>query len=279
MVSSIWFANAGVINESLKYKYDEKGNITEILENGVLIVRYAYDSLSRLIREDNIKLNKTTTWQYDAGGNIINRFEYDYTQSKCLINKGYVKVPYTYSQTGIKDQLVSYNGQAFAYDLIGNPTTYKNQTLVWEKGRQLKSFGNLASYEYNANGIRTKKVVSNTTTQYFLDGTRILAQKDIIAVDGTTTTETLMQFIYGVDGIAGFILNGENYYYKKNLQGDIIGIFDNNRQIIAKYDYDSWGNFKIYALIDGIFVDLQEESTYTTNNNVYVALKNPFRYR
>ena len=86
--------------------------------------------------------------------------------------------------------------------------------------------------------------------------------------------------MYGFDGITGFILNGENYYYKKNLQGDIIGIFDNNRQIIAKYDYDSWGNFKISYLDNGIFVDITEENSYNYSiASLYVALKNPFRYR
>lgn len=67
-VSSIWFGDNDKYLDNLKYKYDEKGNITEVYENSFLQVRYKYDNLSRLIREDNKPLNKTTTWEYDAGG-------------------------------------------------------------------------------------------------------------------------------------------------------------------------------------------------------------------
>ena len=90
-----------------------------------------------------------------------------------------------------------------------------------------------------------------------------------------------MHFVYGLDGISGFTINNQNYYYKKNLQGDIIGIYDNNLNLIVKYDYDAWGEHKIYYLDNGNFVDFDLESTYTntSNTNLYIALKNPFRYR
>ena len=176
---------------------------------------------------------------------------------------------------------MEYKDEQFEYDAIGNPIIYRNYVLAWEKGRQLKSYGNIASYTYNASGIRTGKTVGTTTTQYFLDGTKILAQKDTVSASESTTTETLMQFIYGVDGILGFTLNNQNYYYKKNLQNDIIAIYDNNLQIIAKYDYDAWGNHKISYLEDGVFVDFTDTISYNegSNNNLYIALKNPFRYR
>ena len=279
-VSSIWYGDNEKYLDNLKYKYDEKGNITEIYENSLLVAKYKYDSLSRLVREDNKRFNKTTTWEYDAGGNITNRFEYEFTLNESLGEKTPTIIPYSYASTGIRDRLMAYNGESFVYDSIGNPTTYRNNMLVWEKGRQLKSFGNIASYEYNAQGIRTKKITSNTTTQYFLDGTKILAQKDIVSVSENATTETTMNFIYGIDGVIGFTLSGQNYYYKKNLQGDIIAIYDNNLQIIAKYDYDSWGNCKISYLENNVFVDFDKEKSYNTDNtSLYIALKNPFRYR
>ena len=37
----------------LRYAYDECGNIACIYENEALSVRYTYDKLNRLIREDN----------------------------------------------------------------------------------------------------------------------------------------------------------------------------------------------------------------------------------
>ena len=63
LVSKLKFARDGVQREMLRYKYDEKGNITEIRENNPLLARYKYDGLSRLIREDNKEFAKTTTFE------------------------------------------------------------------------------------------------------------------------------------------------------------------------------------------------------------------------
>ncbi|MDR3021712.1 MAG: hypothetical protein LBU60_03445 [Clostridiales bacterium] len=41
--------------------------------NGRLDRRYEYDSIGRLIREDNRAQNKTTVWEYDSSGNILSK--------------------------------------------------------------------------------------------------------------------------------------------------------------------------------------------------------------
>lgn len=40
----------------------------------------------------------------------------------------------------------------------------------------------------------------------------------------------------------GFNYNGEEYYYIKNVQNDIVAIADKNGDIVANYYYDAWGN-------------------------------------
>ncbi len=70
--------------------------------------------------------------------------------------------------------------------------------------------------------------------------------------------------------LIGFKYNDNIYYYIKNAQNDIIGILDNNYNIVAKYKYNSWGiNIKI---TDGIGNNVQ-------NNLNHIANINPFRYR
>ena len=182
---------------------------------------------------------------------------------------------------------MAYNGQTFTYDTLGNPTTYKGVNLTWSRGRQLVSYGDKASYTYNVSGIRTSKQVGNTTTNYFLDGTRILAQVDTVTGVDDTTVTTTTEYIYGADGITGFVLEGIPYYYKKNLQGDIIAILDKDLQIVTKYAYDAWGNCKTFYLNNGNFVDIDSTISYTESNAEnaesvdyrYIAIKNPFRYR
>lgn len=165
--------------------------------------------------------------------------EYNYTTVATNNLSGGTIIPYTYPTAGWKDQLLSYNGQSIVYDVLGNPLTYLNNNLSWSHGRQLDSFNDI-TYKYNADGVRTSKTVNGVTTQYFLDGTKILAQNN----------GNMLVFHYGSEGVIGFTYQGiGEYYYKKNIFGDVIGIIDNNRQEIVKYTYDNI-IFKNFAVSD-----------------------------
>lgn len=123
LIASEWFGKNGIVKDSLKYSYDINGNIIKVFENGELIVSYEYDSLSRLTRENNKKLGKTTTFEYDAGGNIIRKLEYAYTTTVTDNLSGGTIKPYNYPMTGWKDQLVSYNNESIVYDEFENLLT------------------------------------------------------------------------------------------------------------------------------------------------------------
>lgn len=83
MPSCVYFGgkNNGkyVIRDNVKYEYDRNGNICKIFENGALAVRYEYDSIDRLTREDNKKLGITTLFAYDNCGNIISKRQTAFT--------------------------------------------------------------------------------------------------------------------------------------------------------------------------------------------------------
>ena len=283
LVSKINFATNGVINDNLSYKYDEKGNITEVRQYNKLVARYKYDALSRIIREDNSIFETTTTFEYDAGGNITCKKVYAFTIADNLdFEEGLQVIPYAYPISGWRDQLLSYNGESFKYDNLGNPTTYRNKELEWSHGRQLDKFADIAEFTYNANGIRTSKKANGFTTNYYLNGNKIVRQHDSL---------NALDFYYGSEGITGFhiisknidssIILDQNYYYKKNLQGDIIGIIDSNGEEIVKYLYDAWGNHKATNAKTGDSLDISSIESYTNTSNIvqFIAIKNPFRYR
>ena len=160
---------------------------------------------------------------------------------------------YTY-QNG---RMTSYDDESCVYDENGNPTTYRGKTLTWTRGRLLETYPSLTSpnvtwtFTYNADGIRVGKSAPGTTTTYGVDGERIVYEK---------TNGELKRYFYDESGIAGFEYSGQKYVFRKNLQGDVVGICSSSGTLIGEYVYDAWGN-------------LLEEPT----NGVLLA--NPFRYR
>ncbi|MBO5967049.1 MAG: RHS repeat-associated core domain-containing protein, partial [Clostridia bacterium] len=101
---------------------------------------------------------------------------------------------------------------------------------------------------------------------YTLDGNKILKQ------EGNSETEYLT-FYYGINGIVGFNYWGTEYYYVKNLQGDVYEIYQDDGgtlSCVAKYEYDAWGN--ILAITDG-------NGTDVSNDPYHIANVNPIRYR
>ena len=71
------------------------------------------------------------------------------------------------------------------------------------------------------------------------------------------------------NNLIGFSYNNETYYYKKNIQEDIIGIYNNKYEQIIEYEYDAWG--RILSIKDGNGQEITNPS--------HIAHINPFRYR
>lgn len=247
------------------YTYDENGNITEIRERAaestesVCKARYQYDELNQLIREDNAEQDATIIYTYDAGGNLLTRKIYPYTEAEILEEAAAEIDVYAYRTEGWKDQLLAYNGQTIEYDAMGNPLVYRGRTMEWDKGRGLRSITtqNLRTvYTYDNSGNRIQKTVNGVTTEYCLNGANILAQK---SSDGTR-----LDFLYDENGkVIALEYNNALYYYRKNMQGDILGIIDSTGSEVVTYSYDSWG--RPLQLIDQSGCDLGK--------------RNPFRYR
>jgi len=249
------------LNLTDKYEYDKNGNIRERTIGGKNI-RYTYDDIDRLIREDNAALNKTYFYEYDDFGNIEKVTEYNYTTGNSLT--GGVTRTYAYDSdkrlTSVTENGVTQS--ISGYDALGNPSSYKGKTLTWTRGRMLASCGS-DSYLYDMDGVRQEKTVNGVTHTYYTDGTKIIAEK---------VGDKVFEYYYDAQGVIGFKYDGNVYYYKKNLLGDIDRIYDANKNLVAEYKYDAWGNHRIYTS-GGI--DITENMSY--NNSV--AKLNPFRYR
>ncbi|MCL2145465.1 MAG: RHS repeat-associated core domain-containing protein, partial [Endomicrobia bacterium] len=255
MVSSIRYGEVKdgqyVIGNGLDYKYDGRGNITEIWESGELTVTYTYDKLQRLVREDNMSKGKSWFYSYDNNGNILSKKEADYTRKPAdeITEYNYKKL---YSYDG--DKLTGCGGESFDYDVFGNPKKYRDKTLKWQECK-LVDFNGI-TFAYDGYGKRVKK--GDVIYTYDIGG-KLLRQSD-----GTDTLE----FIYDESGLSGVKYGDMQYVYRKNIQGDITHIFDINGELAASYNYDAWGNHTVS----------DSEGNPITGAS-HIGNLNPFRYR
>ena len=129
-------------------------------------------------------------YTYDAGSNITTCKTYAYTEADTVTGTAKTTETYTY------------------YDAMGNPISYRGMTMEWEQGRKLKKItgnGVTQSHSYDADGIRIRKVVNGVTTQFYTNGTSILAQK---SSDGTR-----LDFLYDDQGkLFAMEYEGERYF-------------------------------------------------------------------
>ena len=245
-------ALVGTITENGKetaYTYDGRGNILEIctkeLDTGKVTdhMLYTYTGMNQVIREEDAVRGRTFTYAYDLGGNLLENKKY------YLVN-GVEELrgtdTYTYS-SGWKDQLTSFNGKAITYDAMGNPLSYMGMNLTWEKGRQLKTLkksGTLSQYIYDNDGRRIRKTVGDKVTRFYLDGEKIIAQKE--------ESGERMDFLYDEKGTPfAFEYQGKMYFYQTNLQGDIMGIVDSKGSQVVVYRYDAWGEVLVSSDASG----------------------------
>ena len=124
---------------------------------------------------------------------------------------------------------------------------------------------NTYSFTYNADGIRTSKTKNGVKTTYFISGSRIVAEE---------TNNNFTFYLYDSAGAPiGFKYHAASYaedvwdifWYEKNLQGDIVAVYNKAGTKLVSYAYDAWGNFTV--------------SYHNGANSSSVAAKNPFKYR
>ena len=222
---------------NFNYTYDANGNILSV--SGDQTVTYEYDDLGQLVWEKNATAGKAWNYTYDNGGNILSRTEYTCSGSGTVSGSG-TTTSYTYGDAEWGDLLTAYNGEEITYDGIGNPLSYRGWTMSWQSGRQLAGMtkgSDTLSFAYNESDLRTNKTVNGVAHSYVWQGSKLAA--DI-------TDTYALYFHYDSSGeVIGFTrtANGTDteYFYVKNLQGDVLKVITATGTEAATYTYDAWG--------------------------------------
>ncbi|MGG1607897.1 RHS repeat domain-containing protein [Bacillus wiedmannii] len=119
-----------------------------------------------------------------------------------------------------------------------------NRNNTWNENDQIfaitKQGENNAftTYKYDENNRRIEKSVNGQVTRYFYDGDSI---NPLYEADGSENV--LRQYVYSTSGTRlAMKSKGQTLYYHYNLRGDVVAMTDQNREVVATYEYDSWGN-------------------------------------
>ena len=153
--------------------------------------------------------------------------------------------------------------------MTGNGNRY---AATWSYGRRLTglSSGSEAfSYSYNADGIRTAKTVNGVKHTYALSGTTILNEEWT-----ENGVQHLLMYVYDANGSpVGMVYRNstmaanatEEYLFVKNIQDDILHMYNSAGKKLVSYVYDAWGNII--------------STTYSNGGGTSAARFNPFTYR
>ena len=110
-------------------------------------------------------------------------------------------------------------------------------------------------------------MLSSNRSYYYDHSGRLVSEKFVDNYESGTTDNTEITYLYDESSMIGLVFNRNGsesvYYYHRNLQGDVIGIYDTNGTKVVEYAYDAWGNC----------------STTSATTNYVLASANPIRYR
>ena len=169
--------------------------------------------------------------------------------------------------------MTSYWGNSITYDAIGSPLSWGDYGVLTWQGRRLESYTDSESeetftYTYNSDGIRTSKTIDGVEHIYHLSGTQVLSEEW-----NEGTLQHLLIYIYDASGSpigmayrdSTYVSGDFDFYlFAKNIQGDILYIYNTSGTRLVTYTYDAWG--KCYV-------------TYQNGGASTAARYNPFRYR
>lgn len=243
------------------YDYDNYGRISkycEVYQQGLSGAKnltdtaYTYDDFGQLKTSSNKVTGKTRSYEYSGAGNVSNVKE-----------NGKLIKSFTYDSLN-KDLLTKYNNKSVTWYNGLLLKEYSGKTYTWRYDQRLMGINSPSktiSYVYNDEGIRTKKTVNGETTEYILDGDKVLFEKN--------NKETI-RYEYDNNGLPLSMeiiptgqAYGNKYYYIKNGTGDVIALVDKNCNVVVEYIYDDFG--------------LIMKKTGSLKDTV--GTKNPYRYR
>ena len=187
---------------------------------------------------------------YDAAGRletqIISNADWDWSPAQAGS-----PLSATYEANPL-DQYASVDGQAFSYDLNGNLTAYRGQTLVYSSENRLETLsgaGVEAEFSYDAEGRRKRMRVGNTRTEFVHAGTMEIAEYDGDCgallrryIPGPGVDQRVLLISCGSSADCAPNQSGaDTYAYTADRLGHVVAVTHTQTGAIERYVYSPYG--------------------------------------
>ncbi|MBT2730673.1 DNRLRE domain-containing protein [Bacillus sp. ISL-75] len=229
--------------QQTRFEYDKNGNITKET-TGSTVSSFVYDKNQRLVQED-LSNGTTIKYEYDNAGNRTKRE---------ILKSGFSTSTdiYVYNDAN-QISIRNSNPNQYSYDDDGNLLTDERYRYTYNLLGQLTKVETIdgqivATYEYDEENQRTKKIIGNEEIEYYYQKSNLLLE--VIKLDGVISG--YRSYIYDNEGNPVSVIWKQKdtagawkesvYYFITNYRGDILKLLDESGHEVATYTYDSYGN-------------------------------------
>ena len=95
-------------------------------------------------------------------------------------------------------------------------------------------------------GTVPAEYVSNEATTYTYDNDGRLVKEHIVTTYDDLSTEVHdIHYLYDDSGIIGMVKDGTGYYFHRNIQGDVVGVYNSSGTKLVTFKYDAYGNCSV----------------------------------
>ena len=261
---SITFPNGTIFRRSLTRDTYRRSLVTNIVNSvadmPIETLAYAYDALNRPVSRS------ADIFGYNERGEVVlscrdaenaeESYSYDHIGNLLTSSVNAATNTYTSNNRNQYTSILraSVSPRETSYDLDENLTRHGEWTYAYDSGNRLVSVALddsvVATFAYDAQGRRVKKVAADGTHRYFYDGW-LLVYEHVVHPNNTTNE---IEYVWGKDisgtrdgaaGIGGLLylkLDGEIYVPRYDAYGNILGYRDAQGSVVAQYAYDAFGN-------------------------------------
>ena len=92
-----------------------------------------------------------------------------------------------------------------------------------------------------SNGWCGKIRVSQTTNYTYDHSGRLVRERTTSIFTNGGATNKSITYLYDCSTIVGMILNGVKYFFQRNIQGDVVGVYDSTGTKVVGFRYDAFG--------------------------------------